>query len=140
MHSFRPKALIQKHSGAKRRIHFQRRNRSMELLRARELPVSETLPAARHSAHPQQICRRAVALLAVSLYSECRLDQTDPLDHARALEFIRPILKAYQAEEVFSPKEKAYLDNPNSTQNEQIQFAWQYEKFVDDGVGAGPDG
>ena len=110
---------------------FQRRNRSMELLRARELPVSETLPVMLPGTPRtlQQICRRAVALLAVSLYSECRLDQTDPLDHARALEFIRPILKAYKAEEVFSPKEKAYLDNPNSTQNEQIQFAWQYENL-----------
>lgn len=57
------------------------------------------------------------------------MDQTALLDHARALEFIKPILAAYQAEDVFSPKEKVYLDNPDSTQNEQIQFAWPYENL-----------
>lgn len=51
---------------------FQRRNQSMELLCARGLLVSETLPAMLPGTPRtlQQLCRWAVALLMVSLHSE----------------------------------------------------------------------
>ena len=30
-------------------------------------------------------------------------------------------------EEIFSPKERQYLENPSPKQEEQIEFSWQYE-------------
>ena len=44
-----------------------------------------------------------------------------------AREFVAPILESYGAEPSFSPMEKAYLDDPGSTEQTQIQYAWQYE-------------
>lgn len=106
-----------------------RKKRSMEILRARQLPVNEELPVIwpGSARTVEAVCRRAVALLVVALYSECRLDEEDPLDHEQARAYVQPILETYQAEDFFSPKEWAYLENPASSRMEQIQFAWQYE-------------
>ena len=69
----------------------------------------------------------AAALLIVALYSECRVGEHMSYEDAR--KFVAPILADYGAEEYFSPEEKNYLDNPDSTEKEQIQFAWQYENL-----------
>ncbi len=110
----------------------ERRDRSMALLEERHLYVTPWLPLLWERAEEpgrtvEEVCGRAAALLIVSLYSECRVG--DHLSYEEAREFVDPIIEGYGAEKFFSPDEKAYLDDPNSTEQTQIQYAWQYENL-----------
>ena len=110
----------------------ERRNKSMALLRDRHIYVTPWLPLLWERAEEpgrtvEEVCGRAAALLIVSLYSECRVG--DHLSYEKAREFVDPIIESYGAEKFFSPKEKEYLDDPDSTEQTQIQYAWQYENL-----------
>ncbi len=109
---------------------LRRRNESMEAIRARHIHVTEWLPlieseAEAHFRTAEEIAGRAAALMIVALYSECLLRDKDTIAQAR--EFIAPIIECFGADQYFSPDEKAYLENDASTQQEQIQYIWQYE-------------
>lgn len=112
----------------------ERRDRSMAWMKERHLYVSPWLPLLTETEKEgpartvREICGRAGALLAVSLYSECRLGEG--MDHGQARAFIAPVMERFEAEKYFSPREKAYLDNPDSTREEQISYAWQYENLL----------
>lgn len=111
---------------------LERRNQSLVLLRNSHIYVTPWLPLLdEQSQEPgrtlAEVCGRAAALLVVSLYSECRLGEK--MSYEKAKEFVVPIIEGYGAEKYFSPKEKEYLDDPGSTQQTQIQFAWQYENL-----------
>ena len=110
----------------------ERRNKSMALLRDRHIYVTPWLPLLWERAEEpgrtvEEVCGRAAALLIVSLYSECRVGEH--LSYEKAREFVAPIIESYGAEKFFSPDEKAYLDDPDSTEQTQIQYAWQYENL-----------
>ena len=110
----------------------ERRNKSMALLRDRHIYVTPWLPLLWERAEEpgrtvEEVCGRAAALLIVSLYSECRVGEHMSYEESR--EFVKPIIEGYGAEGFFSPGEKAYLDDPNSTEQTQIQYAWQYENL-----------
>ena len=51
------------------------------------------------------------------------------MSYEKAREFVAPIIESYGAEKFFSPDEKAYLDDPDSDEKTQIQYAWQYENL-----------
>ena len=111
---------------------LERRDRSMELLREKHIYVTPWLPLlSERAADPgrtvEEVCGRAAALLVLSLYSECRVG--DHMSYEKGREFVAPIIESYGAEEFFSPEEKKYLDDPDSTEQTQIQFAWQYENL-----------
>ena len=112
---------------------LERRNRSMELLREKGIYVTPWLPLLWEKAEEpgrrvEEVCARAAALLIVALYSECRVGEHMSYEDAR--KFVAPILADYGAEEYFSPEEKNYLDNPDSTREEQISYAWQHENLL----------
>ena len=112
--------------------YIERRDRSMALLREKRIYVTPWLPLLwEREEGPgrtlEEVCGRAAALLIVSLYSECRVGEHMSYEEGR--EFVAPIIEGYGAEEFFSPDEKAYLDDPNSTEQTQIQYAWQYENL-----------
>jgi len=111
----------------------ERKARSMAWLRERYLYVTPSLPplddADRwHPRSASEVCGRAAALLAVSLYSECRL--SEGMDYLRAKAFTQKVIDLFRADRFFSPGERAYLDNPRSSQKEQIPFSWQYENLL----------
>ena len=111
---------------------LERRDRSVALLRDRRIYVTPWLPLLHEqSAEPgrtvEEVCQRAAALLIISLYSECRVGDHQSYQEARA--FVAPIIESYGAEGFFSPEEKKYLDDPESTEQTQIQYAWQYENL-----------
>lgn len=112
---------------------LERRNKSMALLREKRVYVTPWLPLLHEQSQDpgrtaEEVCRRAAALLIVSLYSECRVG--DRLSYEKAREFVAPIMEGYGAEETFfSPKEWEYLNDPDSTEQTQIQYAWQYENL-----------
>ncbi|MEY8232682.1 DUF4272 domain-containing protein [Oscillospiraceae bacterium 50-16] len=110
----------------------ERRDRSMALLRERHIYVTPWLPLLHERAEEpgrtvEEVCGRAAALLVVALYSECRLGEHMSFEKAR--KFVAPVMESYGAEEFFSPEERKYLDDPDSTEQTQIQYAWQYENL-----------
>ena len=112
--------------------YIERRDRSMALLRDKHIYVTPWLPLLWERAEEpgrtvEEVCGRAAALLIVSLYSECRLGEHMSYEESR--EFVDPIIEGYGADEFFSPDERAYLDNPESDEKTQIQYAWQYENL-----------
>lgn len=111
---------------------MDRRNRSLALLKDRHIYVTPWLPLLDEEGRVpgrtvEEVCGRAAALLVVSLYSECRLG--DHLSYEESREFVVPVIESYGVERFFSPREKAYLDDPESTEQTQIQYAWQYENL-----------
>ena len=111
---------------------LERRDKSMALLREKHIYVTPWLPLLWEKAEEpgrtvEEVCGRAAALLVLSLYSECRVG--DHLSYEESREFVDPILEGYGAEKFFSPEEKEYLNDPDSTEQTQIQFAWQYENL-----------
>lgn len=52
------------------------------------------------------------------------------MDYEQAKEFIAPVMERFMVEEFLSPKEKTYLENPESAREEQIQYSWQYENLL----------
>lgn len=113
---------------------LDRKERSMAWLKERRIYVSPWLPflseieANGPARTTREICGRAAALLAISLYSECRLGEG--MDYEQAKEFIAPVMERFMVEEFLSPKEKTYLENPESAREEQIQYSWQYENLL----------
>ena len=110
----------------------ERRDRSVALLRERHIYVTPWLPLLHERAEEpgrtlEEVCGRAAALLAVSLYSECRLGEHMSFEEAR--DFVAPVIDSYGADGFFSPEERKYLDDPGSEEKTQVQFAWQYENL-----------
>lgn len=112
---------------------LRRRNESLAKIKERYIHVTEWLPlieseADAHFRTAEEIAGRAAALMIVALYSKCLLGDKKTHEEARA--FVKPIIASYGAEAYFSEKEKAYFENDNSTQQEQVQFVWQYEPLL----------
>jgi len=111
---------------------LRRRNESLAAIRSRHIHVTEWLPLIEdektaHMRTPEEIARRAAALMIVSLYSEDLLQEKASIEEAK--EFIRPIIQSYGAGSDFSEKEKNFLEK-DSTEQERIQFIWQYEPLL----------
>ena len=112
---------------------LRRRNQSLESIRARHIHVTEWLPLIEseqdaHFRSAREIAGRAAALMIVALYSELLLSEQETTQKAR--EFIQPIVECYGAGAFFSPKERAYLEDDNSTEQDRVQFVWQYEPLL----------
>ena len=111
---------------------IERRKRSRKFLKEKYIYVPAWYPVIESEEEAncrtaKEIAERAVALLIVSLYSECRL--SEKMGYEEAYNFVKDIIEQYDADKMFSPKEKEYLNNPDSTEQEQIQFCWQYENL-----------
>lgn len=90
-------------------------------------PLIETKEIA-HIRTPEEIAKRAVALLAVSLYSEAMLG--DKLSPKEAYDgYVKGIIECFGAEKFFSPKEWEYLHDENSSEQDRISYSWQYENL-----------
>lgn len=77
---------------------------------------------------PEEIAKRAVALLTVALYSEAMLgDHLSPKEAFK--EYAEGIIQSFGAEEFFSPDEWEYLHNENSSEQDRVQYSWQYENL-----------
>ncbi len=110
----------------------KRREESMEFIRSRHIYVPAWLPLCESEEEVKlrevkEVAGRAAALLTVSLYSECLLGENMEVKEAR--EFVQGVLDRFEAEEYLSPREKAYLENPDSTEQERVHHSWQYENL-----------
>lgn len=109
---------------------FDRRNRSLSILRKQGIYVTDWLPLieSEQAAHFQtltEVAKRAGVLLAVALHAEVLM--TEEMDVAKARAYSSSVLTAYECADALSPREKAFLENDAPTQQEAIHFSWQYE-------------
>lgn len=111
---------------------INRRLKSREILKDKFIyvpawyPLIETEEESKYRL-VEEIAKRAVALMIVSVYSECLLGEG--MEVKEAYEFVSGIIDRFGAEEFFSPKEKEYLQNSNPTQEEKVAYSWQYENL-----------
>lgn len=78
----------------------------------------------------EEIARRTVGVLLVSVYSECLLNPEENMKCKEALKFIKKIAKTMNIDdlrEVMSPAEYAYVNNKKSKEEERIEYSWNYE-------------
>lgn len=112
---------------------MRRRAKSRQYFEARGIYVPEGYPYIESLSDAkirsvEEMVDRTVALLAVSLYSECMLGDGMPAAEARAFAE-EHVLNQFGGDRVFSPKEKAYFYNDAATEREKISFSWQYENL-----------
>lgn len=112
---------------------LERRKESRKLLTEKGIfvppfyPLIETKELAGFRT-PEEIAKRAVALLTVALYSEAMLG--DNLSPKEAYEqYAAGIIETFDAESFFSPKEWEYLHNEDSSRQDRISYSWQYENL-----------
>ncbi len=115
---------------------LERRNRSREVLKKYGIHIPPLYPFIESEAEavirtPEEIAKRAFALMAVALYSECMVG--DGLSPEEAWDFIRARTEDFGANDpdagFFSPKEWEYLHDPDSTELQRINGTWQYENL-----------
>lgn len=111
---------------------MERRDRSLALLRDKRIYVTPWLPLLSEQEEDpgrakEEVCGRAAALLAVALYSECRLGEKMSYEEAR--DFTATVIDSYGAKAFFTPEERSYLEDPDSAEQTQIQYIWQYENL-----------
>lgn len=78
---------------------------------------------------PEEIAKRAVALLTVALYSEAMLGEEHLSPKEAYEQYAAGIIESFDGESFFSPKEWEYLHNENSSKQERISYSWQYENL-----------
>ena len=100
---------------------IERKARSEARMRQHGIPVIDSLPPSEADEEsqirpPWEVARRASALVTVAARAE-------GLEQQRALQF----LQAWGLWEAASPREQAFLMNPQPPEAERIQFLWRYE-------------
>jgi hypothetical protein len=100
---------------------LQRKERSEAVLRAEAVPLNTALPVIDTESEARrrsrdEIAYRALALLVVAVKGE-GLDQKT----------VEKIAKEYGLAAYFTPKEKAFFNDPSPSQHDRVQFSWRYE-------------
>jgi hypothetical protein len=88
-----------------------------------ELPVAS--PEGLSLRSTEEVVHRAIAIYLTSTYADVLLQQNCPRDDAFA--FANKFIQRYQAESLFSPQEKAFLESPSPAISQIGQFCWGWE-------------
>lgn len=75
----------------------------------------------------EETAGRTAALLIVALYSECLMG--DGMSIAEAADFVKTFVERFDANKYFSPLEKRYINNPDPSESDKINYSWQYENL-----------
>ena len=102
---------------------LERKRRSISRLKNESVPTIEHLPVIEDSMTAklrsrEEIATRAIATCLTAVKGE-GLEQS----------VIDSVVKEYQAEEFFSPKETVFIQDATASQIERIQFCWRYECY-----------
>lgn len=94
-----------------------------------ELPVNED-DAKISLRSKEEVVRRMLGLLVVSLYSEAMLNPEDNMDVPQAREFIGQVMESYRVnspEDILTPDELAYIQDDSPEKGTMINYSWNYE-------------
>lgn len=78
----------------------------------------------------EDIVKRMIGTLIVSLYSESLLNPQEKMDIKEARDFIKNVmnhLSINDIKEILTSDELNYINNDNSEESERIEFSWHYE-------------
>jgi hypothetical protein len=100
-----------------RKAHSIARLKKEGVLTIDHLPVIEDSKQARIRT-ADDIAKRAIAVCLTAVKGE-------GMEQAK----IDALVKKYEADRFFSPKEAAFIKNPNPPQQERTQFLWRYEGY-----------
>lgn len=100
---------------------LQRKERSEAVLQAEGVPINKFLPAIETEGEAkvpakEDVAYRALALLVVAVKGE-GLEQAT----------VERVIKDYELDGHFTPKELAFIQNPSPSQRDRIEFSWRYE-------------
>lgn len=98
-----------------------RKARSIAILKAENVPILGSLPvieseAASTRRSKEEVVRRTIALAIVAVKGETN-------DH----ELGQNLIKQFDADAFFSPDERAFMDNPEPSEEDRVNFSWRYE-------------
>ncbi len=101
----------------------ERRARSVTRLRQEGVPTIDHLPVIEDSTQAktrtaEEIARRAIAVCLTAAKGE-GVDQAT----------VDALVQRYGAEAFLSPKEAAFIKDPNPTQQERVDYSWRYEDY-----------
>ncbi len=107
-----------------------RYKKSVEIIKAQGLECMENIKLALQESEfnlrsKKEVVKRAIALFAVGVFSECRLNKEYTLQDAR--EQITLLDDQFGVTKYFTPNEAAYLKDKNFDQQTSVQFIWRYE-------------
>ena len=113
-----------------------RRNENMKFLFEKniyvtELPVNEDDEEA-VIREKEEIIKRMLGTLAVSLYSESLLSPSERMSTQEAREFVIDVLNGYRIDkldDVMTPDELEYFYDDQSDERTRINFSWHYENL-----------
>lgn len=102
---------------------LDRKQRSVAILKQENVPLIDDLPVIETEAESKrrstdEVATRAIALCIVAVKGE-GLDQGT----------VDSLVKQFDIAKAFTPKEKAFIENPNPTQQDRVQFSWRYECY-----------
>jgi hypothetical protein len=100
-----------------------RKDRSVALLKAEEVPVIEELPVIATEAESTRRTTEEVALRAMALCLVATKGKGMPQT------VIDELAKEYEIDSALTPKEKEFIANPNPTEQQRIEAAWRYESY-----------
>ena len=80
----------------------------------------------------EEVVRRTLGTLLVSLYSEALLNPNDKMSISEARDFIGNVMKDLSVdkmEDVLTEKEMEYIRDDNSEEITRVQYSWHYENL-----------
>ena len=80
----------------------------------------------------EDVVRRTIGTLLVSLYSEALLNPEENMSVSEARDFIRKVMKDFSIVEwkdVLTKEETEYIEDDNSDESARINFSWHYENL-----------
>jgi len=107
-----------------------RKQRSNTHLEKQGIPINATLPArlgdeqAERIRTRDEVAKRAVAVCITAVKGEC-VGAGETVTTTRKL--ISRIVRQYDAEGLFTPEEKAFIDQDQPGQDDVVRFSWRYE-------------
>lgn len=78
----------------------------------------------------EEIVKRALGTLTVSLYSECMLNPAENMSVSEAREFAYNVMDTFGFDnpaDIMSPEELGYFQDDNPEQSAKINYSWHYE-------------
>lgn len=115
---------------------IERRNKNMEYLFDKkiyvcELPLNDDDEKIKLRSH-EDVVKRTIGTLLVSLYSESLLNQEEKMSVFDARNFINKVMKCFSVEkldDVLTEDELSYVNDDDSDISDRINFSWHYENL-----------
>lgn len=115
------KALIEELDRAPSEDQLTRKKRSIDLLRAQGIPVLDSLPVIVDESRSLRRTDREVAGRALALMIAAVKGETG--DQA----LIDTLIDQYDAADLFTPAERAFISAPNPSEQMRVEMSWRYE-------------